>query len=76
MLFDKNLNFRWPGFSLLRGQTQYGTHSKKGAETNAVMFSIVESCKLNKINPRDYFRDIVHAIHEKRSPFTPNEYLN
>ena len=32
-------------------------------------------CKLNKVNPRDYFKDIVHAIHEKRDIFTPNEYL-
>ena len=46
-------------------KTWYGTHSRPGAETNAVMFSLVESCKLNKVNPRDYFKDIVHAIHEK-----------
>ena len=57
-------------------KTWYGTHSKKGAETNAIMFSIVESCKINKVNPREYFKDIVHAIHEGRCVFTPNEYLN
>jgi hypothetical protein len=56
-------------------KTCYGTHSKKGAETNAVLFSLVESWKLNKVNPRDYFRDIVHAIHEKREIFTPDECL-
>lgn len=55
-----------------RRKTWYGTHSKPGA-ANAVMFSIVESCK---INPRDYFREIVHAIHEKRTIFALNEYLN
>jgi hypothetical protein len=56
-------------------KTWYGTHSKRGAETNAVLFSIVESCKLNKINPREYFKDIVHAIHVKKDIFTPVEYL-
>ncbi len=73
---DNNAQERLMRNPVVGRKTWYGTHSKKGAETNAVMFSIVESCKLNKINPRDYFRDIVHAIHEKRSPFTPNEYLN
>jgi hypothetical protein len=56
-------------------KTWYGTHSKKGAETNAVLFSLVESCKINEVNPRDYFRDIVRAIHEKREIFTPGECL-
>lgn len=56
-------------------KTWYGTHSKQGAKTNAVLFSLVESCKLNKVNPRDYFKDLVHAIHEKKDFFTPNEYL-
>lgn len=55
-------------------KTWYGTHSKKGVETNARLFSLVESCKINKINPREYFKDIVHAIHEKRPIFTPSEY--
>ena len=54
----------------------YGTHSKKGAQTNAILFLLVESCKFNKVNPRVYFKDTVHAIHEKRPIFTPNEYLN
>jgi hypothetical protein len=39
------------------------------------MFSLVESCKLNKINPRDYFKEIVLAIHQKQQTFTPYEYL-
>jgi hypothetical protein len=73
---DNNAQERLMRNPVIGRKTWYGTHSKRGAETNAVMFSIVESCKINKVNPRDYFRDIVHAIHEKRSIFTPNEYLN
>lgn len=72
---DNNAQERLMRNPVIGRKTWYGTHSKRGAETNAVLFSIVESCKINKVNPRDYFRDIVHAIHEKRSIFTPNEYI-
>lgn len=72
---DNNSQERLMRNPVIGRKTWYGTHSKRGAETNAVLFSIVESCKINKVNPRDYFKDIVHAIHKKRSIFTPNEYL-
>jgi transposase len=72
---DNNSQERLMRNPVIGRKTWYGTHSKKGAETNAVLFSLVESCKINKVNPRDYFRDIVHAIHEKRKIFTPGEYL-
>jgi transposase len=72
---DNNSQERLMRNPVIGRKTWYGTHSRKGAETNAVLFSLVESCKINKVNPRDYFRDIVHAIHEKREIFTPGEYL-
>lgn len=71
---DNNSQERLMRNPVVGRKTWYGTHSRKGAKTNAVLFSLVESCKLNKVNPRDYFRDIVHAIHEKREIFTPGEY--
>lgn len=72
---DNNSQERLMRNPVVGRKTWYGTHSRKGANTNAVLFSLVESCKLNKVNPRDYFREIVHAMHEKREIFTPNEYL-
>lgn len=72
---DNNAQERLLRSPVIGRKTWFGTHSKRGAKTNAILFSLVESCKLNKINPREYFRDIVHAIHEKRQIFTPNEYL-
>jgi len=71
---DNNSQERLMRAPVVGRKTWYGTHSRRGAETNAVLFSIVESCKINKINPREYFKDIVHAIHEKRRIFTPGEY--
>lgn len=55
-------------------KTWYGTHSKLGAKTNAIMFSLVDSCKLNKVNQREYFKEIIHAKHENRTTFTPAEF--
>lgn len=72
---DNNSQERLMRSPVVGRKTWYGTHSKRGAQTNAVLFSIVESCKLNKINPREYFKDIVHALHERRDICTPAEYL-
>lgn len=72
---DNNSQERLMRSPVIGRKTWYGTHSRRGAETNAVLFSLVESCKLNKVNPREYFKDIVHAIHEARPIFTPSEYL-
>lgn len=71
---DNNPQERLMRNPVIGRKTWYGTHSIRGAETSAKLFSIVESCKINKINPREYFKDIVHAIHEKRPIFTPSEY--
>jgi transposase len=71
---DNNSQERLMRNPVVGRKTWYGTHSRKGADTNAVLFSLVESCKLNKVNPREYFKDIVHALHEKRGIFTPGEY--
>ena len=57
-------------------KTWYGTHSKRGAETAAVLFSLVESCKLNKVSPRDYFQKLIQDLHNGLKPYTPNQYKN
>jgi len=55
-------------------KTWYGTHSKRGAKTAAVLFTIVESCKLNKVNPRTYFSDVTNALHKTDALYTPATY--
>lgn len=67
--------------SLLRNpvigrKTWLGTHSKRGAETSAILFSLVESCKLNKVNPREYFKKLVQDLHEGKQPYTPKDYAH
>jgi hypothetical protein len=55
-------------------KTWYGTHSKRGARTACILFTLVESCKLNKVNPRDYFKSLVDALLRQESVFTPWEF--
>jgi transposase len=55
-------------------KTWYGTHSPRGAETAAILFSLVESCKLNKVNPREYFKKLVEDLQQNKPALTPKEF--
>ena len=55
-------------------KTECGTHSKREATTTAILFSLVESCKLNKVNPREFFKKLVQDIHDGNKPYTPREF--
>jgi transposase len=73
---DNNSQERQMRSPVVGRKTWYGTHSKRGAKTTAVMFSLVESCKLNNVNPREYFRKLVQDLHEDKEAYTPKEYAN
>ncbi len=55
-------------------KTWYGTHSKRGALTAAILFSIVETCKLIQVNPRQYFEELVKDMLAGAKPYTPADY--
>lgn len=55
-------------------KTWFGTHSVLGAETTAVLFSIIESCKLNGVNPNVYLKAVVQALHQSMPVFTPKMF--
>lgn len=57
-------------------KTWYGTHSERGAETAAILFSIVETCKLNGVNPREYFANLVEDLLAKKTAYTPLDFKN
>lgn len=71
---DNNSSERTLRSPVVGRKTWYGTHSKRGAKTSAVLFSIVESCKLNAVNPRRYFHWITEQILAKKPPLSPKEY--
>ena len=55
-------------------KTWYGTHSERGALTAAILFTLVETCKLNQVNPREYFKQLVQDLHDELAPQTPLEF--
>ena len=55
-------------------KTWYGTHSERGALTAAILFTLVETCKLNHVNPREYFKQLVTDLHDGLQAMTPLEF--
>ena len=73
---DNNLQERLLRSPVVGRKTWYGTHSKLGAKTTAILFSIVESCKLNGVNPREFFRVCSQDLLNGKLPYTPFEFLS
>jgi transposase len=57
-------------------KTWYGTHSERGAQTAAVLFTLVETCKLNGVNPREYFKKLAQDLLAGKNPYTPKDFKN
>ncbi|SMF84814.1 IS66 family transposase, partial [Pseudobacteriovorax antillogorgiicola] len=73
---DNNFSERLLRSPVIGRKTWYGTHSKRGARTSSVLFSIVESCKINSINPRNYFSWVVERSHKNQDLVTPFQYAS
>ncbi|MEQ1665306.1 MAG: IS66 family transposase [Bdellovibrionales bacterium] len=71
---DNNAQERLLRSHVVGRKTWYGTHSEKSADTAAVLFSIIETCKLNHINPREYLKNLVLDLQNGKNPYTPSEY--
>jgi transposase len=72
---DNNRQERLLRNPVIGRKTWYGTHSIRGAETAAILFSIIESCRLNKKNPRQYLEQLVSDLHEKKPIVTPRNFI-
>lgn len=71
---DNNFSERLLRSPVIGRKTWLGTHSKRGAKTAATLFSLVESCKINQINPRNYFEWVTKRIHKGLPTLTPSGY--
>lgn len=71
---DNNAQERLLRSHVVGRKTWYGTHSERGAKTAAILFSIVETCKLNHVNPRIYFENLVKDLLQGKNPYTPKEF--
>jgi transposase len=71
---DNNAQERLLRSHVVGRKTWYGTHSEQGAETAAILFSIVETCKLNGVNPREYFPALIKDLLDGKKPYTPSDF--
>lgn len=71
---DNNSQERLLRSHVVGRKTWYGTHSERGAWTAAVLFTVVETCKLNGVNPREYFARMTADLHSGCEPITPSEF--
>ncbi len=73
---DNNHSERGLRSPVIGRKTWYGTHSERGAESATIHFTIVGACKLNGVNPREYYKYIIECIHHKKPLLTPFNYKN
>lgn len=71
---DNNASERLLRSHVIGRKTWYGTHSKVGAETAAIHFTLIETCKLNRINPRAYYTSLLNSLHAGKGAFTPYQW--
>jgi len=71
---DNNLAERGLRGVVLGRKNYYGNHSKRGAKTTSILYSLIESCKLNNVEPSQYLKDTVKVIHFDQPWSTPAEY--
>ena len=73
---DNNLQERLLRSHVVGRKTWYGTHSERGAETAAIIFSIIETCKLNQVNPREYLEKLAQDLLHGQNPYTPKDFAD
>ena len=71
---DNNSQERQMRNPVVGRKTWYGTHSKRGAKTAAILFSIIESCKLNGLNSNEYIEAQVKNLQNGKSIETPAKF--
>jgi len=71
---DNNSQERQMRNPVVGRKTWYGTHSKRGAKTAAVLFSIIESCKLNGLNSNEYIEAQVKNLQNGKPTETPAKF--
>ena len=73
---DNNSQERLLRSHVVGRKTWYGTHSERGAKTAGVLFSIVETCKLNGVNPKAFFDQLTSDLLAGKPAYTPVDFKN
>ena len=56
-------------------KNHYGSKSARGAEAASILYSVIETCKLNKLNVVEYLRHVIPMRLKKQVAPTPAEYI-
>jgi transposase len=72
---DNNVAERQLRSPVIGRKTWIGTHSDRGVETTEILFTLMQTCKLLKVNPREYLKAVTQSMLCGGLAFTPSEYL-
>lgn len=61
---DNNASERRVKNHALGRKNWYGNHSVRGANTYVVLYTLIESCRLNAIDPYKYITELVQSLHQ------------
>lgn len=73
---DNNVAERQLRSPVIGRKTWIGTHSERGVETTEILFTLMQTCRLLKINPREYLTAVTQSMLSGDEPFTPSEYMD
>jgi len=61
---DNNASERRVKNHALGRKNWYGNHSERGVRTYVILYTLIESCRLNGIDPHKYIPDLVKSLHQ------------
>ena len=61
---DNNASERRVKNHALGRKNWYGNHSLRGVQTYVILYTLIESCRLNGIDPHKYINDLVKSLHQ------------
>lgn len=61
---DNNASERRVKNHALGRKNWYGNHSLRGVQTYVILYTLIESCRLNGIDPHKYIIDLVKSLHQ------------
>lgn len=61
---DNNASERRVKNHALGRKNWYGNHSERGVKTYVILYTLIESCRLNAIDPHKYIPELVQSLHQ------------
>ncbi len=61
---DNNASERRVKNHALGRKNWYGNHSVRGVKTYVILYTLIESCRLNAIDPHKYIPELVQSLHQ------------